>query len=59
VDGAKLKRSRFKPYLIGFFYIGIAEVHTEEGGLYLFGAAGYGEHDVNYDSSHCYPTGRC
>ncbi len=36
VDGAKPKRSRFKAYPIGFFHIDIAEVHTEEGRLYLF-----------------------
>ena len=35
VDGAKPKRSRFKGYPIGFFHIDIAEVHTEEGRLYL------------------------
>ena len=28
--------SRFKAYPIGFFHIDIAEVHTEEGRLYLF-----------------------
>jgi hypothetical protein len=36
VDGTKAKRSRFKAYPIGFFHIDIAEVHTEEGRLYLF-----------------------
>jgi len=36
VDGTKPKRSRFKSYPIGFFHIDIAEVHTEEGCLYLF-----------------------
>src|ERR687889_560015 len=30
------KRSRFKPYPIGYFHLDIAEVHTEEGRLYLF-----------------------
>jgi transposase InsO family protein len=35
-DGAKPGRSRFKAYPIGFFHIDIAEVHTEEGRLYLF-----------------------
>jgi len=35
-DGDKPKRSRFKAYPIGFFHIDIAEVHTEEGRLYLF-----------------------
>src|ERR1041384_877218 len=34
--GTKVKRSRFKAYPIGFFHIDIAEVHTEEGRLYLF-----------------------
>ena len=34
--GDKPKRSRFKAYPIGFFHIHIAEVHTEEGRLYLF-----------------------
>src|SRR5215210_421469 len=34
-DGDKPKRSRFKPYPIGYFHIDIAEVHTEEGRLYL------------------------
>ena len=41
VDGAEPKRSRFKPYPIGVFHIDIAEVHTEEGRLYLFVAVGY------------------
>src|SRR4051812_23907832 len=36
VDGAKTQRSRFKSYPIGFFHLDIAEVHTEEGRLYLF-----------------------
>jgi transposase InsO family protein len=35
-DGDKPKRSRFKAYPIGFFHIDIAEVHTQEGRLYLF-----------------------
>ncbi len=35
-DGDKPKRSRFKAYPIGYFHIDIAEVHTEEGRLYLF-----------------------
>jgi transposase InsO family protein len=34
--GDKPKRSRFKAYPIGYFHIDIAEVHTEEGRLYLF-----------------------
>jgi len=36
VDGVKPQRSRFKAYPIGFFHLDIAEVHTEEGRLYLF-----------------------
>jgi hypothetical protein len=35
-DGAKTKRSRFRSYPIGFFHLDIAEVHTEQGRLYLF-----------------------
>src|SRR5215212_766219 len=35
-EGDKPKRSRFKPYPIGYFHLDIAEVHTEEGRLYLF-----------------------
>jgi transposase InsO family protein len=35
-DKPKPKRSRFKPYPIGYFHLDIAEVHTEEGRLYLF-----------------------
>jgi transposase InsO family protein len=35
IDGDKPKRSRFKAYPIGFFHIDIAEVHTEQGRLYL------------------------
>jgi IS30 family transposase len=30
------KKSRFKPYPIGYFHLDIAEVQTEEGKLYLF-----------------------
>src|SRR5438132_977254 len=30
------KKSRFKPYPIGYFHLDIAEVHTEEDKLYLF-----------------------
>src|SRR5258708_5410780 len=30
------KKKRFKKYPIGYFHIDIAEVHTEEGKLYLF-----------------------
>jgi transposase InsO family protein len=36
VEGDKPKRSRFKAYPIGYFHLDIAEVHTEEGRLYLF-----------------------
>src|SRR5215218_7573012 len=36
VEGDKPERSRFKPYPIGYFHLDIAEVHTEEGRLYLF-----------------------
>src|SRR5215210_5395406 len=35
-DGDKPKRSRFKPYPIGYFHLDIAEVRSEEGRLYLF-----------------------
>ncbi len=35
-DGDKPRRSRFKAYPIGYFHVDIAEVHTEEGRLYLF-----------------------
>src|SRR5919206_2657107 len=35
-EGDKPRCSRFKAYPIGFFHIDIAEVHTEEGRLYLF-----------------------
>src|SRR3712207_4554420 len=35
-EGDKPKRSRFKAYPIGFFHIDIAELHTEQGRLYLF-----------------------
>ena len=35
-DGEKPRRSRFKAYPIGYFHLDIAEVHTEEGRLYLF-----------------------
>jgi transposase InsO family protein len=35
-DETKVKRSRFKAYPSGFSHIDIAEVHTEEGRLYLF-----------------------
>src|ERR687893_269272 len=36
VEGDKPRRSRFKPYPIGYFHIDIAEVRTEEGKLHLF-----------------------
>src|SRR3954465_9287243 len=35
-EGEKPAKKRFKPYPIGFFHIDIAEVHTEQGRLYLF-----------------------
>ena len=35
MDGDRPRRSRFKPYPIGFFHIDIAEVRTEEGKLFL------------------------
>jgi hypothetical protein len=36
IEGDKPQRKKFKPYPIGYFPIGIAEVHTEEGRLCLF-----------------------
>jgi hypothetical protein len=36
----KPKKRAFKKYPIGYFHIDIAEVHTEEGKLYLFVATG-------------------
>jgi hypothetical protein len=36
VIGDKPGRKKFKSYPIGYFHIDIAEVHTEEGRLYLF-----------------------
>ena len=36
VTGDKPDKRRFKAYPIGYFHIDIAEVHTEEGRLYLF-----------------------
>ena len=36
IEGDKEPKKRFKSYPIGFFHIDIAEVHTEEGRLYLF-----------------------
>jgi len=36
IDGDKPAKKKFKHYSIGYFHIDIAEVHTEEGRLYLF-----------------------
>ena len=36
VEGTKPAKRKFKPYPLGYFHIDIAEVHTEEGRLYLF-----------------------
>lgn len=36
LEGTKPKRSKFKPYPIGYFHLDIAEVRTEQGKLYLF-----------------------
>jgi transposase InsO family protein len=36
MQGDKPAKREFKTYPIGYFHIDIAEVHTEEGGLYLF-----------------------
>jgi transposase InsO family protein len=36
VTGDKPAKEKFKSYPIGYFHIDIAEVHTEEGRLYLF-----------------------
>jgi len=36
VTGDKPAKQKFKSYPIGYFHIDIAEVHTEEGKLYLF-----------------------
>jgi IS30 family transposase len=36
IEGDKPKRPRFERYQIGFFHVGIAEVQTAEGKLYLF-----------------------
>ncbi|CAO4180048.1 Mobile element protein [Methylorubrum aminovorans] len=35
VDGDKQRRAKFKRYPLGYFHIDLAEVHTEEGRLYL------------------------
>jgi hypothetical protein len=37
-EGDQSAKKKCKPYPIGYFHIGIAEVHTEEGKLYLFEA---------------------
>jgi len=36
IEGDKPKKKKFATYPIGYFHIDIAEVHTEEGRLYLF-----------------------
>jgi len=36
--GSKPAREKFKRYPLGYFHVDIAEVHTEEGRLYLFAA---------------------
>src|ERR671913_2636505 len=36
IDGDKPRRSRFKPYPLGYFHLDIAEVRTAEGKLHLF-----------------------
>lgn len=36
IDGDKPAKKKFKTYPIGYFHIDMAEVHTEEGRLYLF-----------------------
>lgn len=36
VEGEKPRKKKFKAYPIGCFHIDIAEVHTDEGRLYLF-----------------------
>ena len=36
MEGDKPKRQKFKRYSIGYFHIDIAELHTNEGQLYLF-----------------------
>jgi transposase InsO family protein len=36
VEGALPAKKKFKKYPLGYFHIDIAEVHTEEGRLYLF-----------------------
>jgi hypothetical protein len=39
VTGDKPAKKKFKAYPIGYFHVDIAEVHTEEGRLYLFVAS--------------------
>ena len=36
IEGDKPAKKKFKTYPIGYFHIDVAEVHTEEGRLYLF-----------------------
>jgi hypothetical protein len=36
IDGDKPKRRKFKRYPMGYFYINIAELRTNEGKLHLF-----------------------
>src|SRR5215204_92609 len=36
VEGDKPQRAKFKRYPLGYFHVDIAEVHTEQGRLYLF-----------------------
>lgn len=36
VEGDKELKKKFKSYLIGYFHVDIAEVHTAQGRLYLF-----------------------
>jgi transposase InsO family protein len=36
IEGDKPSKKKFKSYPIGYFHIDIAEVHTQEGRLYLF-----------------------
>ena len=36
IEGDKPAKKKFKAYPIGYFHVDIAEVHTEEGRLYLF-----------------------
>src|SRR3954469_5647799 len=36
IEGDKASKKPFKAYPIGYFHLDIAEVHTEEGKLYLF-----------------------